>query len=220
MKKIIKKILHKYGYDISTYPVVITNVRQMKNFSYFSKMYEKIDNVSGSVVECGVGKGRSLLYFSFLSQREKKGRKVWGFDSFEGFPEPDEKDKSSRNPKKGEWSGVDVYYIKKLLRNSGVQKDFIENNIRLIKGFFDKSLTEYDKKPIALLHIDVDLYQSYIDVLEQLFPFVSEGGIVLFDEYGEDNWPGAKKAVDEFFAKTAYKILQDKDSGKHYVIKR
>jgi len=220
MKKIIKNILQKYGYTVEQYPIVPMNIRQMNSLLYFGSMYDRINNVEGSVVECGIGKGRSFLYLSFLIDKEGKKRKIWGFDSFEGFPEPDKEDSSVRNPKKGEWSDTSISYIKKILKNAGIKKEFILNNTMLVKGFFNKSLKEYSDGKIALLHIDVDLYQSYMDVLNKLFPLVAKGGVVLFDEYGEDNWPGAKKAVDEFFAQTSHEILKEEKSGKYYVVKK
>lgn len=45
------------------------------------------------------------------------------------------------------------------------------------------------------VHVDVDLYQPTADSLEYFFPRLTEGGIVITDDYG---WPGAKKAIDAF----------------------
>src|ERR1017187_6372620 len=53
---------------------------------------------------------------------------------------------------------------------------------------------------IALLNLDVDLYEPTKAALESLYPLVVSGGIVLFDDYGWEQWPGASRAVDEYFA--------------------
>ncbi|MCA4916759.1 MAG: macrocin-O-methyltransferase, partial [Phenylobacterium sp.] len=47
---------------------------------------------------------------------------------------------------------------------------------------------------------DCDLYAPTKAALEALWPKVSRGGVVLFDEYGIPDWPGETQAVDEFLA--------------------
>ena len=199
--------------------LIPVTTRQMANFLYYGNLFSQIKDIDGSIVECGVGKGRSFLYFNFLASKEGKGRMVWGFDSFEGFPEPTSEDESSRKPKKGDWSDVSVGHIRDVLKTAGIPESWAARNVRLVKGFFDKTLSEYDGAPIALLHVDADLYESYMEVLVKFFPLVAPGGVVLFDEYDEPKWPGAKRAVDEYFAKTPYRPLRDRLSGKHYLVK-
>ncbi len=89
------------------------------------------------------------------------------------------------------------------------------------KGFFETSLGYYSGDKIALPHVDVGLYQSYMTVLETLYPHVVEGGAILFDEYSEETakWPEAKKAIDLFFGKKTSSIRRDDLTGKHYLIK-
>ena len=45
-----------------------------------------------NIVECGVGAGESLSYLSLVTQIMKINKKIWAFDSFEGFPEFTEED--------------------------------------------------------------------------------------------------------------------------------
>lgn len=218
MKSLLKKILRSMGYKIVPQWSIVTDARQMKNLLYCADLYKLAENVSGNVVECGVGRGRTFLYFSYLLSRGGKGRDLWGFDSFEGFPEPTAEDASARNPKKGEWSGVSPENILSVLRVAGIPEDFILHRVHLVKGFVEDTLRQYDRTPIALLHIDLDLYQAYTVTLEMLVPFVAKGGVVLFDEYGVTRWPGATKAVDEFLQKHPY-LLRQHPSGKFYFIK-
>jgi hypothetical protein len=71
--------------------------------------------------------------------------------------------------------------------------------VRLVKDFFDKTLSSYEGR-IALLHLDGDLYESYKVSLEALYDKVVSGGIIMFDEYADPRWLGARKAIDEFFS--------------------
>ena len=48
--------------------------------------------------------------------------------------------------------------------------------------------------------MDCDLYESYKTVLELCLPRMAEGGLIVFDEYGTEAWPGAKRAADEVCA--------------------
>ena len=72
-------------------------------------------------------------------------------------------------------------------------------NCELIKLVFDsKTINPIPKEKIALLHIDLDLYEGYKYSLEIFWDQIQTGGIILFDEYNEIEWPGATKAVNDF----------------------
>src|SRR5438034_593928 len=58
---------------------------------------------------------------------------------------------------------------------------------------------------IALLRLDTDWYESTRHELVHLYPRLSEGGVLLVDDYG--HWAGAKRAVDEYFATEAPPLL-------------
>ena len=51
----------------------------------------------------------------------------------------------------------------------------------------------------SLLRLDTDWYESTKHELENLFPRLSSGGILIIDGYG--HFEGSKKAVDEYFRK-------------------
>ena len=179
---------------------------------YLYEFYKKISPLKGAVVECGIGYSRTFQILSLLANQDK--RDVWGFDSFEGFPEPSKEDKSLRNPKKGEWKVMTIEQVWKILEIIRLPSDSLRRT-HIIKGFFEDTLKTSDTGPIVFLHLDVDLYQSYKTCLENLYPRVVEGGIVIFDEYDSIGYPGAKKAIDEFFG--AGKVQNN--YGKYYVIK-
>jgi len=92
----------------------------------------------------------------------------------------------------------------------------------LVPGYFNDTLKTYQGQ-VALLHLDVDLYDSYKVCLETLYPKVATGGVILFDEYAEPtdlkNWPGAKKAIDEFLGENKKYLERDK-FGKWFYVKR
>lgn len=54
------------------------------------------------------------------------------------------------------------------------------------------------------MHIDTDLYEPAVTILENMYDRIVRGGIVMFDDYG--TFPGETKAVDEFFESKDFKI--------------
>jgi len=218
-KKPLKFIFRKAGKKLVNNFSLLYDVRQLSLSNYLFLQYKKISNIEGNIVEFGVGKGRSFLFLSSFVYLSGDNREVWGFDSFEGFPDPSEYDMGERNPKIGEWSGTSISDVSSVLKVAGLSEKWIKNNTVFIKGFFEDTVEKYSGEKIALLHIDVDLYDSYKVVLENMFDFVVPGGLVLFDEYNEDKWPGAKKAIDEFVSKKNFKLEQDKFSKKFFIQK-
>ena len=103
-------------------------------------------------------------------------------------------------------------------------------NTELFKGFFEDTLNQevLDKirsyGGIAFLHLDVDLYESYMCTLTRLWDSVNPGGVVLFDEYHPSSrvkYPGAYKAINKFLLSVnldpTTHVKTDK-TGKCYVI--
>ena len=179
-------------------------------------MYEKIAHIPGNIVECGVGNGFSLLSWCLLSYLADTERGIWAFDSFEGFPEPSEEDRSPRNAKAGDHRDTSIEYVKRFLHESEVVNDEIIDHIHFVKGFFNDTMPQYSGEPIALLHLDVDLYQSYLDCLNGLYEFVVPGGIILFDEYADQvsAFPARRKQSIHFWAQIRTKLSESPKSKR------
>ena len=77
----------------------------------------------------------------------------------------------------------------------------IENNLELVQGDVRETIPAYcESHPefkIALLNLDTCTYDSSKVILEQLFPRVVTGGVVILDDYGAV--AGETNADDEFF---------------------
>ena len=54
---------------------------------------------------------------------------------------------------------------------------------RLVKGYFKDTLPKEEIYPIAVAHIDCDLYSSTVEVLEFLKPRLVDGALLLFDDW-------------------------------------
>ena len=227
IKNIGKQILNAFGYEVARKDGkkkgIKTNHYWLVHFLYMNRLYERIKDVDGNVVECGVGRGNTFYKLYLLASQEGKNREVWCFDSFKGFPDPSKEDISPRDPKKGEWNVAKPEDIYEFLDQGGIPKGFIDDNVKLITGYFEDSLGHYSGEKIAYLHLDIDLYQSYKTTLEHFWPLLSPGGVVLFDEYKqpgvEEVFPGAAKAIDEFFGDRKSSIQYDGVAQRYYIIK-
>ena len=76
--------------------------------------------------------------------------------------------------------------------------------MKLIDGNIEETVPRFvDENPgvkFSLVHFDCDLYRPTKAALDALWPRISRGGVVLFDEYAIADWPGETAAVDEFLA--------------------
>lgn len=207
------------------------NLINIEYVIYWWKYFEAISDIPGDIVECGIGRGRSLLIISALNyfvNDEGLERTIFAYDSFEGFPEPTKEDMSSRIPHKGEWSGspsgkykYSADFTRLVLSEAGLPVD--ESMLKIKKGYFSDSLVDHPNRPIALLHIDGDLYQSYKDTLHYLYDKVVKGGVIVFDDFQseideEERWPGSRLAVKEFLGEK-FKDLKVSIRGTYYYIK-
>jgi Macrocin-O-methyltransferase (TylF) len=232
VKGVVPRLISQIGYKITKIPSmkikgkrqdIRVNYKWLIHFLYFKEMFDLIADRKGDIVECGVGRGSSFFKLCCLACSENKSRKVYGFDSFEGFPEPSEEDIGPRNLQKGKWNVSTVELMYDFLTEVGkIERCFVVNNVILVKGFFDESFQKYDGDAVAFLHLDVVLYNSYKLVLEYFWPKVTKGGVVLFDEYKNVSreFPGANKAIDEFFGDLRGEIQFNKQANRYYIVKR
>jgi predicted O-methyltransferase YrrM len=124
----------------------------------------------GMALEFGVLRGRSLRIIAAA----RKGREVYGFDSFQGLPE-------DYRPHVREGT----FAVDALPEVDGAE---------LVVGWFDDTLPgflEAHPGPVDFLHVDGDLYSSAVTVLRLVGPRLLPGSVLVFDEFF--NYPGWEK---------------------------
>lgn len=190
-----------YNSRMRSIPVVSLEER-LRFYGWFSLM-EKIYAVEGDIVEAGVGYGNSLITMATASTYFKTNKKIYAFDSFQGFPIPHENDLGSRVvtlKKVSGWSDASILTIQKLIKAHQVEDSvpLDESAIIYKKGFFENTMPAELPDKISLLHIDCDLYEGVKHVLESTYSHLAQNSIVIIDEYSDSKWPGAKIATEEF----------------------
>ncbi|AOR31560.1 hypothetical protein BFF78_11340 [Streptomyces fodineus] len=129
--------------------------------------------MDGDVLEFGVMGGQTLAILC----DEFEDRPVHGFDSFRGLPEDWTHDSPS-----GTYS------------TGGQVPTDLPSNAKLHIGLFEDTLPTYladSDAPVALLHIDSDLYSSARTALFGLAPRLRAGSLIVFDEFL--NYPGWRR---------------------------
>ena len=186
------------------------------------ELFLKTQKIKGDIVECGVFKGTSLIRFGiFRDILKNKSKKLIGFDTFGKFPSAGFSKDVKQRKKFLEQSGGESISKKQLLKILNEKK--ISKNIELVEGDIIKTLPKYVKKypnmKISLLNLDVDLFEPTKIILENLFPKIVKGGIIILDDY--NIFPGETKAVKEYF-KDKKVIIKKFDYRKSpsYIIKK
>jgi len=149
--------------------------------------------IKGDFVEFGIFQGWWINFF--WQETEKLGlrRRIYGFDSFQGLSKPN----SERDG--AYWKeGMYACSLEQVAKNVLAEQ---RPRIKLVKGFFEKSLRE----PEALLaekfcyaRIDCDLYEPARDCLNYLTSRLTDGAILVFDDWPHLLGYGEQIAFDEW----------------------
>ena len=186
-----------------------------QNLARFLARYEifkLIQDVQGSIVECGVLFGGGLMSFANLStilEPYNFQRRIIGFDTFSGFPALSEEDtaglpdRKSTHLKVGGFSAEHAYDDLLQAINVFDMNRFLNHfpKVQVIKGDFEetskKFLEDHPHLLVSCLYLDFDIYSPTKTAIEQFFHRIPKGGVVVFDELNEEAFPGETVAVLE-----------------------
>lgn len=177
------------------------------DFLVKNELFKLIESTHGSILEFGVFNGQGLMswaHFSTIYEPNNIGRKIYGFDTFEGFVGVNEKDaKSSSHTVIDGGYAIDSYSRLHESINLFDSNRFIGHipKIELIKGDVCETLPIFlEENPhviAALVYLDMDIYKPTKAVLELILSRVPKGGIVAFDEVNLKDFPGETVALLE-----------------------
>lgn len=189
--------------------------------------YAALNKIPGAFVECGVWKGGSSMAaaMSYLGMG-KTDIDMFLFDTFEGMPEPGEKDFLASS---GELArdllaasksadGVKAYAPIEEVRRNLESTGYPAEHLHFIKGMVEETIPASAPNEISVLRLDTDWYISTKHEMGHLFPRLANNGVLIIDDYGY--WGGARAAVDEYFAENDVKPLLNRiDSTGRICIK-
>lgn len=221
IKRMLDSIVHTRGFGV---PDFVWDILEIKNVNastlnvYYDFLRDQHDNLAGDVVEFGVYRGSSLISTALLLKAFGSEKKVYGFDSFTGFPSYHANDDKARFAELCAQGAITKEHYSRVQFKIECEKlwprehvfdktslDFVRrkiellglDNIVLVVGNISENL---DKLPAVLMATlyDCDLYQPYADTLADVYERTVPRGTLYFDEYYSLKYPGPRIAVDEF----------------------
>lgn len=130
-------------------------------------------NPDGLFIELGVWFARSINYMA----KSNPQYHFYGFDTFEGVDEIWDTGGKTVDMSKFTVAEVDI--------DSSTGLPIVENNITLIKGLFQDTLSDWKKdhpENISFINMDPDIYSATIYALNELNDQIVPGTIIRFDE--------------------------------------
>jgi len=147
----------------------------------------QVRGLPGEVAEIGVYRGGTARLLSKVFEPTNKPMHL--FDTFTGLPNPSP-DKDTL--KAGDFGDTSLASVQDYLRDCP--------HLSFYPGFFPDTAGPIEKSRFCFAHIDVDLYRSVLDCCDFFYPRLNVNGMLVFDDYGDLSCPGARQAVEEFFA--------------------
>lgn len=165
--------------------------------SQFVELAIKRSEKKEDLVEVGVFNGHSARIIHEIILQSTKKLSLHLFDSFEGL--------SDFNPKDKEGSSIkddnSRENFKKHFRADNKTIEDLEKleNVFVYKGWVPDKFQAIKDKLFIFVHIDVDLYEPTLESLRFFYPRLKTGGVIICDDYNSKEFPGAKRAWDDYF---------------------
>ncbi len=214
----IEKIFTKCPESIETKLDNFTKYIKRQKLTRLLALYEifkKILPIKGSIVECGVFQGFGLMSWANMSavmEPANLTRRIYGFDSFEGFQGVHEKDENKvMRVETGQLNANSFDELNELI-NIYDSNRFLGhiNKVQLIKGDVTKTIPEFVENNkhlvVSLLFLDFDLFEPTKIAIEKFYPRMPKGSIIAFDELDNPIWPGETMALLETLEMNKLKI--------------
>jgi hypothetical protein len=178
--------------------------QHLKRFLAMYEVFKLAMPVKGSVVECGVFRGFGLMAWAKLSamlEPENLTRRIYGFDTFDGFPSVGEQDQSAfTDARQGDLCSNSYDELTELIREYDRDR-FLGHipKVELIRGDITRTVPEFAASHphllASLLYLDADIYEPTKVALETFLPRMPRGAVLAFDDLDNPIWPGETLAA-------------------------
>lgn len=142
------------------------------------------EHLEGNIVETGSYRCGSVSLLGMYLNRIHSDKRVFACDTFEGQPVDDK----FGNFEKGTFGDIDLDQIREKFARLKVDR------VELCQGPFTDTLDTVSG-PFSMAHIDCDVYESVKFCLDNLYPRMAPGGLMVIDDF---QFQGCREAVHEF----------------------
>jgi hypothetical protein len=154
-------------------------------------------HLEGDCAEVGCYRGGTAKLTSEVLLRHRPEVGLHLFDTFEGMPEQFSLDEVGM---RGAFADTSLGKVKLLLHNNPA--------VQFYPGIFPATVPAgFESKRFRFVHIDVDIETSVTDCLTFFYPRMVPGGVIIVDDYGHPNCPGATRAVERFFRNDPHRVV-------------
>jgi len=164
----------------------------------------RAEKIPGDFIELGVLAGQTLIPLAFIA--ETLGKRCYGIDSFRGMSKPGERDGAVGRKlyPEGRFDQGGRELIDCRVSIAGLV------NTEIFEGFIPDVLEKVPLPgPIALAHLDLDIYKPTLEALEWVWPRMSRGGFIAVHDYCPKNLGMlARGAVEDFLSKHSCRQVQ------------
>jgi len=181
--------------------------QRLTDFLSAYEVFKKVLPVQGSVVDCGVYWGRSLMTYAQLSailEPMNYQRQIVGFDTFKGFLNlaPQDQEGSHDQKKVGGYQAESEEDLTDCIRLFDRNR-FLNHipKVVMVKGDIEKTAPQFLKDNphtvVSLLSLDLSLFAPTKAALKHFIPRMPKGGVITFAEMNCPDFSGEVAAVLE-----------------------
>lgn len=179
--------------------------QRLTDFLSRYETFRKVLPVQGSVVDCGVYKGRSLMTYAQLSailEPMNYQRQIIGFDTFSGNTPLSPEDRAGTHPENraGGYRAEAEEDLKRCIALFDKNR-FLGHipKVILVKGDITTTAPRYvAKNPhlvVSLLSLDVSLFEPTRAALKAFLPRMPKGAVITFSEMNCSDFTGEVQAL-------------------------
>jgi hypothetical protein len=191
---------------------------ELARFIVQYELFKRVASIRGSIVECGVYQGAGVLAWAKISETLEPYnflRKIYGFDTFEGFPSVSSADMTGSGAVAEVGRLKPDYDVVKELKQCIAAMEATrllphQEKVQLIQGDAIRTIPAFVKENqhvlVSLLYLDFDLYEPTLVAIKEFLPRMPKGAIVAFDELNDPKWPGETRALLEALNLNKYNL--------------
>jgi O-methyltransferase len=164
-----------------------------------------LDNnkIEGSFAEVGVYRGETSKIIHSLAPH----RKLYLFDTFEGFPAADLKQDDDR------FKDTNLEIVKKNLGNL--------DNVHIKKGYFPETTSGIEEEQFSFVLLDMDLYKPTKAGLDFFYPRTVSGGYIFIHDFNSTESNGAvSKVVKKYMKDKPEHLIEIPDTWGSIVFRK
>jgi len=179
--------LFRRSFDNIGLPSWISSEKRANIYLLLTRFLPKL--ADKNVVEFGSYRGGTAIFMALVLREVAPEARVYALDTFEGMPKTD---KSIDAHSEADFSDTSLDQLNKRIRELGL------TNVIPVKGLFQDTFPGLAAGvKFGLAHIDADIYSAVKYAQDAVWPRMTRGGYVVFDDADVSSCIGATEAVEE-----------------------